>query len=73
MCNMNNQRIVRRSSLRGVDLFRRLRVERVRAESVDRLSRKGNEPAVPQDLAAFPKYFVIVHNIICEDTEISLQ
>ena len=70
---MRNQRIVRRSSLRGVDLFRRLRVERVRAESVDRLSRKGNEPAVPQDLAAFPEYFVIVHNIICENAKISLQ
>ena len=40
---MYNQRIVRRSSLRRINLFRCLRVQRIRPQSVYRLRRKCHQ------------------------------
>ena len=44
--NMDNQRIVRRTSLRAVDFFRRLRIKRISAQPIDGLRRKCYQPSL---------------------------
>ena len=48
-CHMRDQGVERRPALGRVDFCNRLRRRRVRAEAVDRLRRKGDQPARAQD------------------------
>ena len=45
---MNDERIVRRTLLRGEELLNRLSIERVRAESVHGFGWKGNQAPLTQ-------------------------
>jgi hypothetical protein len=67
---MHDQRIPVRALLRGKDAFYRSRIEGIRAEAVDRLSRKCDSAASTQNLRGASdlfdtQYFGSAHRAAC--------
>ena len=56
---MDDERIIRGTALRSVDLFRRTRIERISAKTIDRLRRKSHKAALTYDAAEL-LYFILI-------------
>ena len=56
---MDDERIIRGAALRGVDLFRRTRIECISSKTIDRLRRKSHKTALADD-AAERLYFILI-------------
>ncbi len=55
---MHDHRVVRRAALHFVQASDRFRIGRVRAQAIDCLGGKGDQPAAPEDLHSTPQFFV---------------
>ena len=56
---MDDERIIRGTALRNVDLFRRTRIERISSKTIDCLCRKSHKTALTND-AAERLYFILI-------------
>ena len=54
LCNMHDQRIIRRSSLRRINFHRSLRIQRISTKAINSLRRKRNQTTLFQNISTTP-------------------
>ena len=59
LCNMHDQRIIRRSSLRRINFHRSLRIQRIPSKTIHSLRRKCNQTTLFQNISTTPDSFHI--------------